>query len=274
MQNGFYIFCDESVKKDRFYSNFYGGVLIDKKDFNSVNNVLLSKKLDLLMEDSELKWSNINAYRVKEYCEMIDTFFEFVKLGILKLRIMFTDNRFLPKNITDIHRQNEYHLLYYQFVKHAFGFRYINSDYNVDLELFFDWLPDKKEKNDTFKRFIFGLQFLPEFVNAKLQIKKDSIYEVDSKKHIILQCLDVVLGAMAFRLNHHHKDIPEGSKRRGKRTVAKEIVYKHIHKKICETRANFNIGISTGLDGQEINIFLHSYRHWLFIPKENEKLDQ
>ena len=30
---GFYIFCDESLKKGKYYSNFYGGLLIDKKDF-------------------------------------------------------------------------------------------------------------------------------------------------------------------------------------------------------------------------------------------------
>lgn len=274
MSNGFYIFCDESVKKDKLYSNFYGGVILDKKDFESANNVLLSKKLDLLMEDSELKWQNINAYRVKEYCEMMDVFFEFIKLGVIKARIMFTDNRFLPRNITEIHRENEYHLLYYQFVKHAFGFQFLHSDEPLELELFFDYLPNKKEKNDIFKGFIYGLQFLPELLDAKISIKKESIYEVDSKKHIILQCLDVVLGAMAFRLNQHHKAIPEGQKRRGKRTVAKEIVYKHIYKRICETRQNFNIGMSTGLDSNPYNIFAHSYRHWLFIPKENERLDE
>jgi hypothetical protein len=30
---GFYIFCDESLKKGKYYSNFYGGVLIDKSEF-------------------------------------------------------------------------------------------------------------------------------------------------------------------------------------------------------------------------------------------------
>ena len=82
----------------------------------------------------------------------------------------------------------------------------------ADLELFFDWLPDKAEKNEKFKKFIWELQFLPDFADTNLKIKKDSIYEVDSKKHIILQCLDIVLGAMAFRLNKHHRDIPEGQK--------------------------------------------------------------
>lgn len=81
-----------------------------------------------------------------------------------------------------------------------------------------------------------------------------------------MQCLDVVLGAMAFRLNDLHKEKPEGSNKRGKRTLAKEKLYKYINKKIRETRANFNIGITTGLDGEYANIFFQPYRHWLFIP--------
>lgn len=105
-----------------------------------------------------------------------------------------------------------------------------------------------------------------------IKIKRDSIYEVDSKKHILLQCLDVVLGAMAFRLNKLHKEIQPGMKRRGKRTIAKEYVYKYILKKIKLTRKNFNIGISTGIDNDLLNYFIHPYRHWLFIPKENERL--
>ena len=75
---------------------------------------------------------------------------------------------------------------------------------------------------------------------------------------------------MAFRLNNLHKEIPIGEKRRGKRTIAKEKLYKFIHKKICEIRPNFNIGITTGIDGDIYNRFLHPYRHWLFIPNSSK----
>lgn len=84
-----------------------------------------------------------------------------------------------------------------------------------------------------------------------------------------MQCLDVVLGAMSFRLNDQHKERPDGTFRRGKRTIAKEKLYKHINKKIRETRANFNIGITTGIDGNYQNLFFHPYRHWLFIPSSS-----
>ncbi|UCS93862.1 DUF3800 domain-containing protein [Echinicola marina] len=269
MKKGFFIFCDESVKSDRYYSNFYGGSMIAKEDYEKINNLLVSKKQDIGMEDSELKWSNINAYRVDAYCEMMELYFNIIAQNIIKFRLMFTDNRFIPRNLTATHKQNEYHLLYYQFIKHSFGFSHINSDVLIDLELYFDTLPDKKEKNKKFKGFIHGLQYLPELEGANLQIKKESIYEVDSKKHIILQCSDVILGSMGFRLNNHHKDKPEGQYRRGKRTVAKEKVYRFINSKIRDIRPNFNIGVSTSVDGDPLNKFFHPYRHWLFTPSEH-----
>lgn len=263
---GFYIFCDESLKRGKYYSNFYGGILIDKIDFEKVKNVLLSKVQDLEFENSELKWSNVNTFKLEQYKSVTDVFFEFVKTNVIKVRIMFTDNRFIPTQLTKEHRDNQYHILYYHFIKLAFGLKYLTSDIPIDLEIFFDKLPDTQRKNEQFKNFIYGIQYLPEFIESKIKIKKESIYEVDSKKHILMQCLDVVLGAMAFRLNDLHKEKPEGSKTRGKRTLAKEKLYKHINKKIRETRANFNIGITTGLDGNSPNLFFQPYRHWLFIP--------
>lgn len=51
-------------------------------EYEMVNNILLSKKQDLGMEDSELKWSSINGYRVDACCEMLDIFFNAIKLDL------------------------------------------------------------------------------------------------------------------------------------------------------------------------------------------------
>ena len=220
------------------------------------------------IEDTELKWSKINAFRVESYCAIMDGFFDMVAEGLIKVRVMFSDNRYLPTALKEGHREMEYHLLYYQFIKHAFGLRYLESDVELALELYFDMLPQSKEKNKAFKRYIYGLQFLPELSGANLSIREDAIYEVDSKKHLILQCVDIVLGAMAFRLNDHYKDKPEGQYRRGKRTVAKERVYKHINRRIRQIRPNFNIGITT----RTVDLadrFADAYRHWIFKPKDS-----
>lgn len=79
--------------------------------------------------------------------------------------------------------------------------------------------------------------------------------------------MDIILGAMAFRLNDLHKERPEGSIIRGKRTIAKEKLYKHINNRIRQIYPNFNIGISTTKSPIE-KIWELPYRHWKFIPKE------
>ncbi len=81
--------------------------------------------------------------------------------------------------------------------------------------------------------------------------------------------LDVVLGSMCFRLNDKHKEIPPGKKRRGKRTIAKEKLYKHINGKIRKIRTGFNAGVNTGIIKEE-DRWSHPYRHWNFKPKEHE----
>ena len=96
---GFYIFCDESLKKGKLYSNFYGGLLIDIKDYASVNNVLLSTIRSLNIEKEELKWSNVNTFKLEAYIDIIDVFFDFIKSKTIKFRVMFTDNRFLAHNL-------------------------------------------------------------------------------------------------------------------------------------------------------------------------------
>ncbi|MEC5395321.1 hypothetical protein [Bergeyella sp. RCAD1439] len=108
---GFYLFCDESLKRGKFYSNFYGGLLIDKKDFEWVNNLLKSKLQDLNLEGAELKWSSVNNFTLNSYMEIISVLFNLVKDNIIKIRIMFTDNRLSPKSLSKEHHENEYHLL-------------------------------------------------------------------------------------------------------------------------------------------------------------------
>ena len=83
----------------------------------------------------------------------------------------------------------------------------------------------------------------------------------------ILQCMDIILGAMAFRLNDRHKAKQEGLRRRGKKTIAKEKLYKHILGLIRSFYPNFNIGATTASYPRE-NIWKYPYRHWKFTPRD------
>jgi hypothetical protein len=114
------------------------------------------------------------------------------------------------------------------------------------LRLYFDRFPDTGEKVERFKGFIYGLQQNPKIRAAKIKIAREDITEVHSHDHVLLQCLDIVLGAMVFRLNDKHKEKLPGKSVRGKRTRAKETLYKTILQEIRQLHPNFNIGIRRG----------------------------
>jgi hypothetical protein len=105
------------------------------------------------------------------------------------------------------------------------------------------------------------------FTLAGIKIRKQDVAEVDSKKHLLLQMLDVVLGSICFRLNNKHKEIPGEKKRRGKRTRAKEKLYRHINKSIRDVYPHFNIGSNTAAPKKE-DYWNLSYRHWKIKPAQ------
>lgn len=263
------IFCDESVKKGDYYSNFYGGVLVGTSQYDRITAKLNTRKAELNLY-REVKWQKVSKRYLEHYKKLMETFFEEIVAGNLKVRIMFTQNAIVPNNLSQAHKDLEYFILYYQFIKHGFGLQSIEHDRpEVFLRLYFDKMPDTEERVSQFKGYLHGLQKTKHFDGAKIRIRESDIAEVSSHDHALLQCLDVVLGSMAFRLNDKHKAKPDGKRVRGNRTIAKERLYKYILSQICRTRPNFNIGISTGKDSGLNSLWADSYRHWRFIPKNS-----
>ena len=263
------IWCDESDSKGKYCSNFYGGVLVKSDDLKEVQS-RLKVACDNHHFYNEIKWQRVTEHYLDKYMAVMDEFFALVSEGKVKVRIMFTQNAYIPKNLTETQKKDGYFILYYHFIQHAFGLPHSNEGTSdINLRLYFDYLPDTLARRQAFKEFIRGLQNKRPFQLAKVKIRKQDIAEVDSKKHLLLQMLDVVLGSMCFRLNNKHKEIPEGKKRRGKRTIAKEKLYKHINKKLRTLRPGFNIGATTGRDMDEDN-WNHPYRHWIFRSRDYE----
>ncbi len=265
------IYCDESVKRGKYFSNFYGGALVESKHIEDVNDALNAVKAAHHL-NSEVKFQKVTENYLEKYKTLLDAFFDYVADGKIKVRIMFTQNYHVPVNLDNYQLQHQYFLLYYQFIKHAFGLRYANDGKeSVRLRLYFDELPDTREKARQFKNYIRSLEENRQFQAEKFLIPEDQIAEVKSHDHVVLQCLDVVLGAMQFYLNDGHREKPEGQRRRGKRTVAKEKVYRHIRERVIVFHRNFNAGISTGKPNGMIDLWQQPYRHWLFIPSEHRK---
>ncbi len=91
MPKEYIIWCDESIKKGKFYSNFYGGVLISSNDRENVITKLEEGVKSANITD-EIKWQKVNRFHLDAYIKILDLFFELVKQNKIKVRIMFTQN--------------------------------------------------------------------------------------------------------------------------------------------------------------------------------------
>lgn len=267
------VYCDESIKEGTYYSNFYGGALVNESDINSIIKNLEEIRKDIGL-NGELKWTNVSPQTLDKYIRFIDRYFDFVSDNKIKIRIMFKQGYYRTVGLTQEQQDQEFYILYYHFLKKAFGFEFCNNgNQPTKLKIFLDKLPNKKDKNESFKENMLYLKYTDEFMEGNIDIEKADITDVDSKKHIIMQGMDIILGAMKFRLNEEHKIIPEGKKRRGKKTIAKEKLYKHIRQRIIEIYPNFNVGISTGHRGDKSNRWNDPYRHWNF-KSNNSEIDE
>lgn len=267
----YYIWCDESDSEGTFYSNFYGGILIRSMDLKRVISRLTSKISELNIGNEEIKWQKVNKRMYEPYKSLVDLIFDLLEEDLIKIRIFFRQNKYIPKYLNRQQMNEEYSKLYYQFIKHAFGFIYSNpSNKIVDLNIALDEMPIDQREKIKFKDYLVRLSDNEKYKSAKIRIKEENVYEVDSKRFLPLQVLDLILGSICFRLNDKHKQKLPGTRKRGKRTILKEKLYKHINFRIRQLRRGFNIGMSTGFE-VPFEIWTQPYRHWSFIPKCHEE---
>lgn len=270
----FIIFCDESVTKGRYFSNFYGGLLVGSSQYQRITERFQKLKDDLNIH-GEVKWSKVADAYLPKYEALVNALFDELRAGHLKLRVMFRQNAQVPLGLTQEQIEGSYFRLYYQFIKHAFGLQFRDPGHgDVSLRLYFDDFPATREAVLQFKGFLHGLARSPEFLAARVFLKLEDIAEVRSHDHVLLQMLDLILGAMPFRLNDLHKEKIPGSRFRGNRTKAKEKLYKAILQEIYTLHPKLNIGISTGNQGDVTNRWKQPYRHWLFTPSEFQFLSE
>lgn len=264
------IYSDESVSQGELFSDFFGGALVTNRDFNEVNAALEARKCELNLM-GEIKWTKVSVNYLEKYKQMMDLFFSFIKQNKVKLRIMFQESGHSYSPLHQDQIVNRYHLLYYQFIKHAFGLVYHDGPVGetVYLKLYFDKMPVSIQENDAFKAHIAYLQNLWQFRKARIVIRPDDIAEIDSHKHSIQQCMDIVLGAMAFRLNNKHLEIPPGASEPGHKTRAKEALFNHILELIKDADGITDFDISkTTLPDKVRDRWIIPYRHWKFLAAE------
>ncbi|MCC5849330.1 MAG: DUF3800 domain-containing protein [Verrucomicrobia bacterium] len=260
----YWIYADESVQAGAKYSKFFGGCIVPAHKCFEIKKRLESKKYELRL-GKEMKWQRVTHQRLDDYQSMITAFFDELRAGHVRVRIMFQETKSTFSRAPEENRHDPYYKLYYQFIKHAFGLAHMPvNEQGTRLRLFLDQLPHTAEYSAQFKGFIAALPQSSQLRHQSLKLDPSHIAEVDSKSHVLLQCVDVVLGAMAFRLNEMHLVKPDGSRIRGKRTIAKDKLYRHILSEISSLKPHFNPKISTASDPFPEGTWSMPYRHWLF----------
>ena len=265
----FILYADESTQKGAHYSSFFGGLLISSQMSGPVSSALAAEKQRLNLHN-EVKWQKVSQNYLVKYKLLLSRFFEFVQADIIKVRIMFIPNSRIPQRLSKHHRANKYNLLYYQFIKHAFDFRYCDlGPGKISLQIRLDDLPGTPQQKRVFFDFLYGLnntsmEFLAER-GARIYIPEDGIGEIDSRDNDLLQCLDVVLGAMQFRLNRGYAVINPETGKRASKTIAKDELSTHILNLVRDIIPNFQPEVSTWVS-PELRWRL-SYRHWSFKPR-------
>lgn len=271
------LFCDESIQDGPFYSNFFGAALIEEKNLERINNTLTTK-LTSLNFHGEVKFAKISSNYQTKYQELIVEFFKLIAAGDIKIRIMFTQNDKIPVLTQEQRKRNRYFVLYYQLIKHAFGWQHMTEAGPVMLLLNFDVFPQTKADIAEFKEYLCGLSSLPEFKNKGILVRKENIAEVHSHNHVVLQSLDIIMGSVQCKLNEGHKQKTPGTKFISKRAKAKEAVYKTIRAEILKLYPSysFNVGETTafrsadGIDDYHLKRWSMPYRQWKFQPSVAE----
>ena len=68
------MFCDESIEKGDFYSNFFGAALVEETQIEYVNGIIRAKLAELNL-NNEVKFARITANYQAKYQELMVEFF-------------------------------------------------------------------------------------------------------------------------------------------------------------------------------------------------------
>lgn len=269
----YYIWTDESDATGKYYANFYGGILIKSEHYEEVLSRLSVVVKEQGLEQEEIKWQKVNEYTEERYKKIINVLFTLMGEGKVKMRMFFRHRQFEAVGLTNEQRRKEYPMLYYQFIKNDFGLIHSNpTGKEVRVRLLIDDMPLKGPAREEFLKAIYHLNELKSFQKANIVIKDGDVAEVNSKRHLPLQVMDLVLGSMCFRLNDKHKERGIDGKR-AKRNIVKERIYKYIRTKIWQLHPGFNIGITTPITKQD-DLWERPYLHWNFVPRNYTKNEE
>ena len=118
------IVADESVKKGKNFSYFFGGCILKEVEYEKINTTLNIYKNSLGLH--EMKRIKITPHNVTDHINVLDLFFTFVKSGQIRVRVFYAPNSQLYNTR---HSQDDlYCKFYYIFIKKAFSLSSSNEN--------------------------------------------------------------------------------------------------------------------------------------------------
>jgi len=258
------------------YWCFFGGIFGEESDLERLNTEL--QKIKAAHEvKSEIKWTKVGANNITCCQAMVDCLFWHIRASKVKYRQFFVDRALVWTPTSGEQPDSDLTVqfkMYYQFLKHAFGLRYLPRNVNSPQSSVMIRLDD--HPSPTHKEALVEFaERLPMFLHRPdLQI---SVSFLNSGKHERLQICDLLMGAAGFYGNRHHEHRKPGQrgmseKQRLKKSLAWHI-YTHLRNLDAEERGskNFNWFESTGLQGNQQNLFNYKARMWKFQPTEHQR---
>ena len=224
----------------------------------------------------EIKWRKVRPFNADRVQRVMDLFFDIIETGRAKLRVMWLPHALNAVPTDEYHVDHGYYILYYFFVIGSFALANHDEGDEVLIEFYPDTLPDEPIKKRRFINYVMGAHRTARYGNRS-PFRVVRVADVDSKKHILLQCSDVVIGALAFLANGYDTAVQDdGTMANG--TVVRAAFARHIVERIsrihvAQCGSSYSMTESTWPgcrpDGTvlKVNNWRFAYRQWLFTTR-------
>lgn len=253
------------------HRRFYGGCLLEARLREQYDRELSDLRLRLGLQ-GRVKWNKVRPFNIVRVREIVNLFLDWVENGTVKLRVMW-----LPQQIVEAQSEHfqeyGYYILYYFFVTYGFGLKFHDVG-DVRIEFLPDTLPDGPEKRASFRRFLMQAHTSNRFADGS-DFSIIRVSGVGEEHHMLLQCVDVIIGALGFILNDGHVVI-SGDGKNSEWTIQKENFARFIIDRlngicIAQGREPYIINRDTrvGFDSEaavpiKVNNWRFNYRQWLY----------
>lgn len=236
----------------------------------------------------EVKWSNLTPRTEKLFRELVECLGGYIESGVVRYRQMFCDRALVRDSVPGEPEVSELDVqfkLFYQFLKHAFGFKHLpatGSGQKHEILIRLDTHSSQRHKDDLIK-FTENLPVVLGRSDVEVRVTF-----VNSANVPRIQICDVLMGAAGSYGNKMQLRRAPGqrgmSEKQGLRFEFAKLVYNKLREISCKERGTlaFNWFESTGKDGDWANVLHHKVRIWKFTPKryridrgwQNDHLDR